>query len=742
MSDPLFSTEHGNSFGNKSSDASSSQDSVLSSIGPEQYSQQEASLTQVYYGPSQQPIMTSQQPIMTSQQPIMTSQHYDDFSTTQGMGSHNLFGEEHEMNVITPSACESCDDGATTTHEPPSKEIGQASTENSREFLKEALKGRILANTEKETLQQNGAMFTRALASAETKKQDNEELRKGASEDEKKESADDTISPSMPSMLFVPAQEKTLTMETCVVENLARTTHVPETLALTDQNLEVDAVEPESREKAEAKQSKQEQRMMKRAESTAQKMLFTRRVRGSFLKITELLNERQEEILVEAKSVAAEKKEAKSLAAEKKEAKRLAANKKEVKRLAAEKPKQDKSKTQDGKSNVLTIAETSTEKTKETEEIELDEAKRDEILLGDTLGSCDMQAISHDERYILFEKLQTANESCENILRALRRERKSLSAMKIPSKVERKAIQVQINEYQEKQARFAEVLDEFSKKLREGENNDEKGEESSDKMKDGLVTKKRNEMDCSDPLFLLDNVNDKQAPVSEVEKNKKCRVVQEEKNAEGGHEFKKRKVESGETPQAGDNMGAMMILYAQIQDLTRQNSSLKSEVLIYKESALLNLQEKEFKASEMTLLKKKSLEIGSDLKSAKDENSKMISKIEKLDQETKRFQNLFSDEKNSHYNTKNRMDDDILKLEELLEKQAKLLEVKKKALRKAENSTNASNDSSDAPKNDDGKEPEKKMTKKQRSHGGTFGGLRSEQKRKATRQAAVAANGN
>ena len=181
MSAPLFSTKHDNSFDNASSEPSSSQASVLSSIGSSQYSQPAESSTQVYYGPSQQPIMTSQQP-------IMTSDNSDDFSTTQGIGSHNLLGEEHEMNVITPHACESCDDGATTTHQPPWKEeIGQASTENSREILKEALKGRILANTENGTLQQNGAMFTRALVSAETKKQDNEEWRKGGPGDEKKE---------------------------------------------------------------------------------------------------------------------------------------------------------------------------------------------------------------------------------------------------------------------------------------------------------------------------------------------------------------------------------------------------------------------------------------------------------------------------------------------------------------------------------------------------------------------------
>ena len=116
--------------------------------------------------------------------------------------------------------------------------------------------------------------------------------------------------------------------------------------------------------------------------------------------------------------------------------------------------------------------------------------------------------------------------------------------------------------------------------------------------------------------------------------------------------------------------------------------------------------------------------------------------MEDSKEENKRYQKLFSDEKNSHHNTTNRMGDDIIRLEEQLETQGQLLEVTTEALRKAENSTNASEDSSDALKNNDGNEPKKPIDKRHRSHGGTFNGLRSEQKRQETKKAAVAANGN
>jgi len=158
----------------------------------------------------------------------------------------------------------------------------------------------------------------------------------------------------------------------------------------------------------------------------------------------------------------------------------------------------------------------------------------------------------------------------------------------------------------------------------------------------------------------------------------------------------------------------------------------------------LSLKQKERKVAENNHLKNQLREVTSNLKSANDEISNMKSKMEDSKEENKRHQKLFSDEKSSHHNTTKRMGEDIIRLEEQIETQEQLLEVKTKASRKAENSTNRStiNLSTVESSGRVGAKKKRAMGKRQRSHGGTLNGLRSEQKRQETKKAAMAANGN
>jgi len=89
---------------------------------------------------------------------------------------------------------------------------------------------------------------------------------------------------------------------------------------------------------------------------------------------------------------------------------------------------------------------------------------------------------------------------------------------------------------------------------------------------------------------------------------------------------------------------------------------------------------------------------------------------------------------------------DINRLQEDLETNGNLLEETRKALRKAENSKNRSTNSTNRSTVESSGRVEAKakraMMNRNRSHGGTFGGLRTTQKRQETKQAAVLANGN
>ena len=725
---PLFCTESGNPFGIRSSEASSSQESVLSSIGSSLYSQPAESLTQVYYGPSQQPSMTSQQP-------IMTSDHSDDFSTTQGIGSHNLLGEEHEMNVMTPNACESCDDGATTTHEPP--EI-----ENVRENLKLAFTERFLAAGKevendagndsgkkaekkagkeaeneggkeggKETgedmiLEQNDANFKLALVSAETKKQDNKESRKGGSKDKKTEYVNNDISPSMPSMLFVPAQEKTSTVETCVVENPARTTHVPETLALKVQNLEEDAVEHESPEKAEAKQSpaKVEEKVakptLKRHKSHVVVHPEGRRVVQSVLKGTE---EFDANIVRKAK-----------------EFKQKNAKKESEKKQKGEGAKGGKGKPNESKGTFQAKkVEKKSKKISSDKSVEVDKGKSDvekdgEIFLADVLGDIDIQKISQEEGVLLLERLQLAQVSCEDIVRCLKKQVKSLTASRpvdedeeSENKAKIEESQARIIEYTAKLAEFARVMNPLSKKL--SEHSDKELERSANSVYKvgGLVTKPRDEMDCSDPLFLLDNVHDKAPEDGEGSaQGSGANALKKRKNKDTGKktkgsrddEGKKRKIESDETPEADNSLSVKLILYAQIR-------RLESDVSIYKDSSMLNLQEKERKAADNTLLKNKVRELTSKLEGVENDNSKTIAQNGKLEKEVERLKaskgrqnSSFNDKIDAQMLRESALDARIDALEEELKSKGESLKAVERALEETRAVVNAANSVVDAVK--------------------------------------------
>jgi len=794
---PLFCTESGNPFGIRSSEASSSQESVLSSIGSSLYSQPAESLTQVYYGPSQQP--------------IMTSDHSDDFSTTQGIGSHNLLGEEHEMNVMTPNACESCDDGATTTHEPP--EI-----ENVRENLKLAFTERFLAAGKevendagndsgkkaekkagkeaeneggkeggKETgedmiLEQNDANFKLALVSAETKKQDNKESRKGGSKDKKTEYVNNDISPSMPSMLFVPAQEKTSTVETCVVENPARTTHVPETLALKVQNLEEDAVEHESPEKAEAKQSpakveekvakpttpdepKVEEKVAKpttpdepKVEEKVAKPTLKRhkshvvvhpegrRVVQSVLKGTEEFDanivRKAKEFKQKNAKKESEKKQKESvlkgteefdanIARKAKEFKQKNAKKESEKKQKGEGAKGGKGKPNESKGTFQAKkVEKKSKKISSDKSVEVDKGKSDvekdgEIFLADVLGDIDIQKISQEEGVLLLERLQLAQVSCEDIVRCLKKycedivrclkkQVKSLTASRpvdedeeSENKAKIEESQARIIEYTAKLAEFARVMNPLSKKL--SEHSDKELERSANSVYKvgGLVTKPRDEMDCSDPLFLLDNVHDKAPEDGEGSaQGSGANALKKRKNKDTGKktkgsrddEGKKRKIESDETPEADNSLSVKLILYAQIR-------RLESDVSIYKDSSMLNLQEKERKAADNTLLKNKVRELTSKLEGVENDNSKTIAQNGKLEKEVERLKaskgrqnSSFNDKIDAQMLRESALDARIDALEEELKSKGESLKAVERALEETRAVVNAANSVVDAVK--------------------------------------------
>ena len=755
---PLFCTESGNPFGIRSSEASSSQESVLSSIGSSLYSQPAESLTQVYYGPSQQPSMTSQQP-------IMTSDHSDDFSTTQGIGSHNLLGEEHEMNVMTPNACESCDDGATTTHEPP--EI-----ENVRENLKLAFKERFLAAGKevendagndsgkkaekkagkeaeneggkeggKETgedmiLEQNDANFKLALVSAETKKQDNKESRKGGSKDKKTEYVNNDISPSMPSMLFVPAQEKTSTVETCVVENPARTTHVPETLALKVQNLEEDAVEHESPEKAEAKQSpaKVEEKVAKpttpdepKVEEKVAKPTTPDEPKAEEKVAKPTLKRHKSHVVVhpEGRRVVqsvlkgTEEFDA-NIVRKAKEFKQKNAKKESEKKQKVEGAKGGKGKPNESKGTFQAKkVEKKSKKISSDKSVEVDKGKSDvekdgEIFLADVLGDIDIQKISQEEGVLLLERLQLAQVSCEDIVRCLKKQVKSLTASRpvdedeeSENKAKIEESQARIIEYTAKLAEFARVMNPLSKKL--SEHSDKELERSANSVYKvgGLVTKPRDEMDCSDPLFLLDNVHDKAPEDGEGSaQGSGANALKKRKNKDTGKktkgsrddEGKKRKIESDETPEADNSLSVKLILYAQIR-------RLESDVSIYKDSSMLNLQEKERKAADNTLLKNKVRELTSKLEGVENDNSKTIAQNGKLEREVERLK-ASKHQQNSSFNDKigaqmvreSALDARIDALEEELKSKGESLKAVERALEETRAVVNAANSVVDAVK--------------------------------------------
>ena len=764
----LFSTEPGNPFGNQSSDASSSQDSELSSIDARLYSQpeQSESMTQVYHGPDERT--------------EMTRNDSNGSFEAEDIGSHDLLGKAHDEIVSTPQSCDMSNEGATSTHEPPEIEIV-------RENLKFAFQERILAakkdagndagkkagkeaendvgkkagkeaekkagkeaenegrkdggkETVKETvkdiiLEQNDANFKLALVSAGKKKQDNKESRKEGSTDLETESANNDISPPMPSILFVLGGKTTTTekmfvaekiesVKVCgfVMQNLKQvgnppgTSHVPGTLALTAKNLD-HPDEPKAEKKAAKPTTPDEPKV----EEKVAKPKVEEKVAKSKLKRykSHVVVHPEARRVVKSVLKGTEEFDA-DIVRKDKEFKRKNAEKMSEKKQNREGAKGGKGKMNESKGTFQAkkvakkSKEISSDKSVEVDKGKSDVEKDGEIFLADVLGDIDIQEISHEEGLLLFERLQPAQVSCENILRCLKTKVKSLTAS-IPEDEDKESenqakieeSQAKIIEYTARVAEFARVMNPLSKKLLEHSDKELERSANSVNMVGGLVTKPRDEMDCSDPLFWLDNVHDKapedgegSAQGSGANALKKRKNKDTGKKAKGSRddEGKKRKIESDETPEADNSLDVKMLLYTQIRRLER-------DVSIYKDSSMLNLQEKERKATENTLLKNKVRELTSKLEGVENDNSKTITQNGKLEKEVERLKaskaqqnSSLNDRISAQMDRESALDARIDQLEEELKSKGESLKAVERALEETRAVVNAANSVVDAVK--------------------------------------------